>query len=280
MRMPDQFGPDVPDQLPARSQESAIRVPASHGGLPSALEIMLNPAMERQVGEIARRMAGARGLTPRHLLGCEEACYAVVLQAINWNLNPFAVACATYQTPGGRIGYEGKLVHAILEQSHRFERDEIRHELFGPWENVRGKFEIAESSRKDAEGQARYYAKRTWGRKEAQGCGIKVSATLRNGGGERSLSLLLEQCYPMNSTLWATDPETQIGYTADRRFGTAVVPGIFMGVPIAPDDELLMAGDDAIDVTEPRSQRPQRAGQHIVEGTEQQIAEDQWYAYD
>lgn len=273
--MPDQFGEDAPEQRRLVPRRETAIMPVSHGGLPSALEIMLNPAMDRQVGEIARRMAGARGLTPRHLLGCEEACYAVVLQAINWNLNPFSVACATYQTPGGRIGYEGKLVHAILEQSHRFEGDEIRHELFGPWENVRGKFEIAASTRKDSDGNERFYAKRIWGRKEAQGCGIKVSATLRNGGGERSLSLLLEQCYPMNSTLWATDPETQIGYTADRRFATAVVPGIFMGVPLAAEDELMVAGDNAIDVTE-GAPRPQRAAAHVVETQ----SEQEWYAYD
>jgi hypothetical protein len=197
-------------------------------------------------------MSKATGVTPKHLIGAPEACFAVVSRAITWRLDPFAVALATYQTPGGQIGFEGKLVHAILENSGKLSPSSggIRYEHYGDWSKVQGRFKIVESQKQDSEGKPRKYAMPSWTDEDAragkpadqttyplaQSCGVRVIAHLRGESKPRFLDFDLIQAQPRNSTLWATDPMTQICYTAVRRFASSVVPALMMGVPFDPVD--------------------------------------------
>src|SRR5882724_4712301 len=213
----------------------------------NALDILLDDRLFARVEIIAEKMSKADGVTPPHLLGKPAACFAVVTTAVNWRHNPFSVAQCTYQTPGGRIGYEGKLCQAILEATQKIEGP-VRYTHFGDWKRVQGKFVITKSEK------GRDYAKATWTRADAEGLGVTVSAKVKGELEDREFIFHLVQAFPLNSTLWATDPKTQICYTAVRRFVAVAAPGLFMGVPF---DHEAMPEDTARDVTpRPRREEP------------------------
>jgi hypothetical protein len=110
------------------------------------LAIMFDDRLYHRCRDMAMDMAKAEGFTPPHLLGKPYACFAVLTRAITWKLDPLAVAGATYQTPGGRIGYEGKLVQAILENSGKFEGP-ITYEHIGDWSKIRGRWKKVKSDK-------------------------------------------------------------------------------------------------------------------------------------
>jgi len=105
----------------------------------------------------------------------------------------------------------------------------------------------------------------TWGRKDAEGLGVIVRAQVIGEKEPREWRFDLIQAFPLNSTLWATDPKTQICYTAVRRFGSVAAPGLFMGVPFDRSDDMEpvhLGPDAAKDVTPPRPQRADYQGEH------------------
>lgn len=225
--------------------------------MPMALALYLDDNLYNRVDAIADKLSKAQGVTPKHLMGKKEACFAVVTRAITWRLDPFAVAMATYQTPGGQIGFEGKLVHAIMENSGRLMPGGVRYEHYGDWTKIQGKFAIKESARTDEDGKAKKYAAPTWTDEDARNakCGVKVIAHLKGELEPRTMEFDLIQAQPRNSTLWATDPMTQICYTAVRRFGSSVAPGLLMGVPFDAHDYIDDGAREPIDITPSAAER-------------------------
>jgi hypothetical protein len=215
-------------------------------GMAPGLAIMFNDALYDRCKQIAKIMAAAQGFTPRHLLGQQEACFAVVTRAITWKLDPLAVAQSTYQTPGGQVGYEGKLVQAILENSGHL-IGPVTYEHFGDWSKVQGKWKKAKSMKGNE------YAVQGWTDDDEIGLGVIVRAQVRGEDKPREFVMLLRECYPRNSTLWALRPSQQICYTAGRAFGNIAAPGLLMGVPFRGDEDESMM----VDVT-PASARPER----------------------
>ena len=213
---------DNDTNLPAAAGASL----AAHfsGSMSPALAIMLDPVMFERAKQIATYLSRAEGFCPPHLLGKTEACFAVVTRALTWKLDPFAVAQSTYQTPGGRVGYEGKLCQAIIENSGQL-KGPVRYEHYGDWSRVKGKFVIRKSDK------GKDYTAIGWTREDAKGLGVMVRAQIIGEPEMREWPLDLDQCFPLNSTLWATDPKTQICYTAVRRFASVACPGLIMGVP-------------------------------------------------
>ena len=215
-------------------------------GMAPGLAIMFNDALYDRCKQIAKIMAAAQGFTPRHLLGQQEACFAVVTRAITWKLDPLAVAQSTYQTPGGQVGYEGKLVQAILENSGHL-IGPVTYEHFGDWSKVQGKWKKAKSVKGNE------YAVQGWNDDDEIGLGVIVRAQVRGEDKPREFVMMLRECYPRNSTLWALRPSQQICYTAGRAFGNVAAPGLLMGVPFRGDEEDSMM----VDVT-PAAARPER----------------------
>lgn len=217
------------------------------------LQILMDDRKFAAIERIAGKLAQAVGVVPEHLIGQPEICFAIVQQSIQWNLNPFAVAAATYkpskQSP--KLAYEGKLVHAILEASGFFDDQGIRYEHFGDWSVLVGRWTMATSQ---SGGQ---YAKPSWGPNDAKGLGVRVRATLRRTGVDKVHEVQLTQCFPLNSTLWATRPEQQICYLAARAFANVVVPHIFMGVPfdaqLEDDGEAEMRDVSPVPAARPRA---------------------------
>jgi hypothetical protein len=210
---------DTP-QVQGLAEYSAFTV----ASLPLSLQIFFNPVLNERCKDVARYLSKADGFAPRHLIGKPEACFAVVSRALTWRLDPYAVAQATYQTPGGQVGYFGSLCQAIIENSGRLIGG-VKYEHFGDWNKLRGKFRIATSEKNTK------YPVATWKPEDEFDIGVIVRAHLKDEDLPREMPFDLVQAFPRNSTLWATDPRTQIQYTAVRRFGNSVVPTLFMGVP-------------------------------------------------
>ncbi len=250
-------GLGVPDELPTHD-------------LPLTLRIMLDERMFEKVKTAASMMAGAEGFIAKHLQGKPQACFAVITRSMDWKLDPYFVAQATYQTPNGAVGFEGKLCQAILENSGRFIGG-IRFEHTGDWSKITGMFEIVKgSSGKD-------YPKPTWTKKEAAGLGVTVIGHVRGEAEPRRWSIELVQAYPLNSPLWATDPRSQICYLAVRRFGDLAAPGIYGGVRFNID-EYLDASDAARDVTQPiQVAELMRETRSVVDAGDDEIV---WEAFD
>lgn len=225
--------------------DQAYGLPVS--GMAPGLAIMFNDALYDRCKQIATVMSRAQGFTPRHLLGQVEACFAVVTRAITWKLDPLAVAQSTYQTPGGQVGYEGKLVQAILENSGHLVGP-VTYEHFGDWSKVQGKWRKAKSTKGND------YAVQGWTDEDEIGLGVIVRAQVRGEDKPREFVMLLRECFPRNSTLWALRPSQQICYTAGRAFGNIAAPGLLMGVPFSGDDDESMM----LDVTPSSGSRPDR----------------------
>lgn len=241
---------NVPALLPtgalARLQE------AIDAGMSPALAIMLDETLFEQVQRIAGVMSKAEGFVPKHCVGKTEVCFAITTRSLVWRLDPFAVAQSTYQpTEGAKVAYEAKLVQAILEQSGRLVGG-LRREYRGDWSKVQGKFKMNTSDR------GKKYAAQAWPEDAEAGLSIVVSAKVKGEAEPREVELELRQCHPRNSTLWATDPKTQIYYRAARMLGNVAMPGILMGVPFLgeePDDEEARF-QRARDVSETRASAP------------------------
>lgn len=197
--------------------------------LPLSLQIFFDDALFKRCQTIANYMADAAGFVSPHLKNNPKACFAVVSKALTWRLDPYAVAQATYATPGGQIGYYGSLCQAIIENSGRL-KGGIKFEHYGEWPRLRGKFKLATGS------NGGKYPVADWRPEDEEGLGVRVVAQIRDEAEPRVFEFDLAEAYPRNSTLWATSPRTQICYTAVRRFASSCAPSLFMGVPFDRED--------------------------------------------
>jgi len=214
-------------------------------GVAPALAIMLDESLFAQVQKIASIMAKADGFVPAHLVGKPDVCFAVATRSLVWRLDPFAVAQSTYKpTEDGKISYEAKLVQAIIEQSGRLVGGFTREYYGDGWNKVQGKFRIIE---KEKEYKSKYqggqsYKKmirvqeRAWTDEDEDGLGVRVSVQIRGEDKPREVELDLRQAHPRNSTLWVTDPKTQLYYRAVRMLGNVACPSLLMGVPFMGEE--------------------------------------------
>lgn len=215
-----------------KSAIPAVQVlPQDAGALPminenQSVHLALDaPAMD-QMDRLAHLMATARATVPREYVGNPGDCLAVVMQAVQWRMNPFALAQKTFFV-SGKIGYEAQLINAVV-QSMAPTKDRFHYEWFGPWEKVVGKFEI----KKNDKGEYRVPG---WKLADEEGIGIKIWAILKGEDSPRVLELLLAQARTRNSTLWADDPKQQLAYLAVKRWARLYCPDVILGV-YSPDE--------------------------------------------
>lgn len=214
--------------VPAVPQTEGYRLPTD--GMAPGLAIMFDDRLYQRCRDMAVDMSKADGFTPPHLIGKPYACFAVLTRAITWKLDPLAVAQSTYQTPGGRIGYEGKLVQAILENSGKFEGP-IKFEHIGDWSKIRGRWKKGKSSK------GYDIPQQDWADADEVGLGVVVRGKVKGEHEPREFTMWLRECFPRNSTLWPLRPEQQICYTAVRAFANIAAAGLLMGVPFDTDQE-------------------------------------------
>lgn len=215
-----------------RAESTALSLPGQQsyevGQVTDAAALILGPAFER-VQSFAKLMSTGAVSVPKHLRGNMGDCMAITIQALGWKMNPFAVAQKTHLSQSGALGYEAQLVSAILVSSGAI-TSEPDYEPIGDWSKVLGKVEERQGKeRSDGSPGGKYYVA-TYTKKDEEGLGVIVRATLTGESKPRELRVMMTQAWPRFSTQWATDPYQQLCYLAVRKWGRLHSPGSILGV--------------------------------------------------
>jgi hypothetical protein len=189
--------------------------------LNSTTDMIINRDVMSSMQTLAEYMAGSKITVPAHLRGNVGDCMAIIMQAAQWKMNPFAVAQKTHEVKG-TLGYEAQLVNAVITAMAPTV-DRLHYEWYGAWEKVIGKFEIKRSDKGE-------YRVPAWKLADEEGLGVRVWATMKGEDQPRVLDILLAQARTRNSTLWADDPKQQIAYLAVKRWSRLYCPDVIMGV--------------------------------------------------
>lgn len=207
----------------------------------SALDIMMNETVMVRIESMAARMATSKITTPKHLQGNEGDCMAIIMQAMQWGMNPYAVAQKTHLV-NGTLGYEAQLVNAVITARAPV-KERLHYEWYGDWSKVNGKDD------------------------KSPNLGIKVSATLRGENQPRVIDISMAQVGPVrNSPLWGADPRQQIAYLATKRWARLYCPDVILGV-YTPDEVIER---EELDVTPVQSTVKRHQG---TSGLKAQMAE-------
>lgn len=191
--------------------------------LSSTSALILDPNSFGKVMAFAEMMASGQATVPRHLQGNKADCAAVTMQAMQWQMNPFAVGQKTHVTQGGTLGYEAQLINAVIIARAPIEnRPEFT--FIGDWNKILGRVE----ERKSDKGGKYYVA--GWKPADEAGLGVICSCLLKGEAVPREITVMLTQAYPRFSTQWATDPQQQITYLAVRKWARRYAPDVILGV--------------------------------------------------
>lgn len=163
-------------------------------------DIMLNVPLLAQIDNMASRMASAKNTIPKHLAGSEGDCWAVIMQAIQWRMNPYAVAQKTHIV-NGHLGYEAQLVNAVIQNSGMV-TSPFRYEYKG----------------------------------DGNALECRVGAVIK---GDTDITwgewLCIASVKVKNSPLWSTNPKQQMGYLQSKNWARLYCPGAILGV-YTPDE--------------------------------------------
>ena len=176
----------------------------------SAFDLMMDETVMARFERTAEIMAGSRMTVPKHLQGNVGDCMAIIMQAAQWQMNPYAVAQKTHMV-NNVLGYEAQLVNAVIT-SRAPVKERLHFEWYGDWSKVNGKDDKSPT------------------------LGVRVSATLRGENEPRVIDISMAQVGPVrNSPLWAADPRQQIAYLATKRWARLYCPDVILGV-YTPDE--------------------------------------------
>lgn len=196
----------------------------------SISEMMLfDDRVFNKVTRMGELMASARSTVPKHLQGNTGDCTAIIMQAMRWGLDPYAVAQKTHIV-NGTLGYEAQLVNAVLLKNAPIS-GRFSYEWTGPWDD-----EKAPEDKK------------------------KVTITfVESGSGEvKSHTIALSTAAVRNSPLWKADPKQQLAYLCMKRLARLYFPDVIAGV-YTPDEledaEQYRGPDNAKDITPPAGGR-------------------------
>jgi hypothetical protein len=166
----------------------------------SATEMLLNPQIMAQMQGLANMMASGKSTVPKHLQQSPGDCFAIIMQAAQWRMNPFAVAQKTHIV-NGVLGYEAQLVNAVISSSNAIS-GRFHYEYKGDW-----------SSDKDPESF------------------VRVGALIK-GEDEFTWGEWLSPATvaPKNSTLWKSAPKQQAAYLVLKYWARIYCPSVILGV--------------------------------------------------
>lgn len=186
-----------------------------------------------EVVKFAEVMARADIALPKHLRGNAGACMAVALQALEWQMSPFAVASKSYSV-GGAIAYEAQLIAAVV------------------------------NTRSGIKGRLRYLF-------DGEGPTLTCTVTGVLDGEECTYtSPPMGSITTKNSPLWKSDPQQQLGYFAARSWARRHCPEVILGVYDRDEAEEFRGPDKAKNITpvfDPLSDEP-IAPQHAADERE------------
>jgi len=166
-----------------------------------------------EVMEMAKLMCVAQQAIPKHLREQPGLCLGVIMQAVAWEMEPFAVANKSFVV-NDRLAYESQLVHAVIE------------------------------ARAPLAGRLRCtYA----GEGDKRTCTVRGTFKGESEPHEYTTPELAK--IPVkNSPLWKWDVDQQLFYFASRAWARKWCPDVLLGV--YTPDEAKYAGEFAADVTE------------------------------
>jgi len=185
----------------------------------STTDMILDYRAMEQMNTLANLMAGGQATVPKHLQGNPADCMAIIMQAAQWRMNPFAVAQKTHVV-SGTLGYEAQLVNAVISSSKAI-NGRFHYKYGGDWE-VTG-----DGSNQKIQAGVNVNN----GNNITQNCWVQVGAIL---SGEDEIQWG-ERLYPSmvttkNSALWKTNPKQQSGYLALKYWARLYAPAVIMGV--------------------------------------------------
>jgi len=174
---------------------------------------MLAPTTFGEVVSFAELMSRSQHAIPKHLRGNPGACMAITMQALRWEMDPFAVAAKAYSV-NDMIAYEAQLIAAVVHT-----RAPIRRRPDYAFTGTGADLRCVVTC-------------------EMQDGSTKVYESPREG-----------DIKTKNSPLWKTDPQQQLGYYSIRSWARRHTPEVLLGV-YAPDELDENRGpDQAKDVT-------------------------------
>jgi len=187
---------------------------------------------------LAQQLSTATGFTPKLFLGNPGACLAIVTLAHAWRISPFSLAacCAEVPPGSGKLCIGATAIQAGIERSGAI-AGRLTFTPIGDWSKIQGKFVMRDGRRQDENGQAKQYAAPAWNVADEEGLAIDVTGTPASGTEPVTVRCYLKACQPRNSTLWATDPETQCRYRATRNWARLVTPAVMLGATAADEYE-------------------------------------------
>ncbi|MDW5502253.1 RecT family recombinase [Pseudomonas lundensis] len=201
----------------------------------TASNAVFNPQALGQLTSFANLMADSVVSVPAHFVGKPADCMAVVMQAMQWGMNPYAVAQKTHIV-NGTLGYEAQLVNAVVTSSNAV-RGRFHYEYTGDWSKCTSSKEV--TVKKPAKGGGSYdkvERVRGWSDQDEAGLCIRVGAVLR---GEEEITwgepVYLSSVAIRNSPLWSTNPKQQIAYLAVKYWARLYCPEVILGV-YTPDE--------------------------------------------
>lgn len=148
-----------------------------------------------RIMQFANMMASGVSTIPKHLQKSPSDCAAVVMQAMQWGMNPYAVAQKTHIV-NGSLGYEAQLVNAVICASGL----------------ITGRF---------------HYEYK--GASPALECRV---GAIPKGEAEIVWSpwICENKITTKNSPLWKTNPGQQMGYLQVKNWARQYTPGAILGV--------------------------------------------------
>lgn len=201
----------------------------------SANNAIFNVQALTQLQAVAGLMAQAAVTVPEHLRGNTADCMAIIMQAMQWGMNPYAVAQKTHLV-NGVLGYEAQLVNAVISSSNAIV-GRFHYEYEGDWSKCASSRE--EIVKKPAKGGGTYDKKemvRGWTSADEQGLSVRVGAVIR---GESEITwgepVFLSSVITRNSPLWISNPKQQIAYLALKYWARLYCPAVVLGV-YTPDE--------------------------------------------
>ncbi|EAP2788059.1 recombinase RecT [Salmonella enterica] len=200
----------------------------------SASNAIFNVQALGQLTAFANLMADSQVTVPAHLAGKPADCMAIVMQAMQWGMNPYAVAQKTHLV-NGVLGYEAQLVNAVIASSSAI-HGRFHYRYGGDWERCTRTQEIT----RDKNGKNGKYTVtervRGWTDEDEIGLFVQVGAILR---GEVEIiwgePLYLSGVVTRNSPLWVSNPKQQIAYLGVKYWARLYCPEVILGV-YTPDE--------------------------------------------
>ncbi len=181
--------------------------------------LVFNPAAMQALHTTATTLANS-GMVPDHFRGKPDDVMAILMQAGRWGLEPTYIMQSTF-VHQGKIGYEAKILQSVAQSMGGIEFDV---EYYGAWNKIQGNFTVKTSTKNN-----KPYNSPNWNVKDEEGVGVRLTGIFPNGK-ERTIDVALKTCHPRYSTNWANDPETQIHYTAIKRWVRRHAPHLLGGI--------------------------------------------------